>query len=132
MSRCIWCGKKTGDSIKIILNADGEEVYVCGEKCEKAVKDYLNKANQNVKYFFIGLVGFMIVGLALIVIETINKRAPNWGLLIMLLGMGATIAVFPYATPQTNEMFGIKKASAIGRFVGVAMIILGIVFFFVI
>jgi len=45
---------------------------------------------------------------------------------IMLAAMGATLAVFPFCTPETIEMAGVKGAIRLGRIVGAVLIIAGV------
>jgi hypothetical protein len=44
---------------------------------------------------------------------------------ILLAAMGVTIAVFPFCTPETIEMVGVKGAIRLGRIIGAVLIAIG-------
>jgi len=45
---------------------------------------------------------------------------------LMLVGIGATLLRYPFSTPETVQLFGIRRARRIARGVGLACILFGL------
>jgi len=134
MKGCIWCGKKSEDLNKIRIKTENwgtEDFYACSYECEKEARDYIDYAAKNIKFFLLGLFGFMFTGIILMAAATGKKISPSIGMLVMLGGIGLTITIFPFTTPQTNNKVGLKKGKLIGRIAGLTCICLGIILCFV-
>lgn len=45
---------------------------------------------------------------------------------LLFLSMGATIIVFPFVTPETNQLRGVKTGKLIGRLLGLVFVIVSL------
>ncbi|MEE3369900.1 MAG: hypothetical protein VX346_11200 [Planctomycetota bacterium] len=54
-----------------------------------------------------------------------------FGYLIMGVGMGAAIIKYPFVTPQTVQILGMKNGILLGRIIGTLLVLTGIVLFVV-
>ena len=137
MPKCIWCGKETNELTSVQVNAgmgDKETVKVCSDECGKSISDYTNYVYGHIGLFALGLILPFIAGITLCIISLSkhNNIFASIGVLVMLAGIGLTIFIFPFTTPQTNEKYGAKRAIKIGKALGIIVILLSILLFFLV
>lgn len=128
---CSWCGKKTSKikEIEIDFLKQKRKVKKCSDSCESQLRDYYKYAETHLKYFTIGIVIPIFIGIIVpVLFEGIygTNVAVMFSILIILVGVGATIVKYPFATGSTIVIFGAKRGIFIGRLIGIFMIILGI------
>ena len=110
MERCGYCGLVSGDLVDFHLVFEGfdEMVYGCDEDCLGRVIAYYVKAWRLRFGFWLGIgasvllcfMGVFVLGFAVM------------GLFLL----GVTMALFPFATPETVGALGVKKAVRWVRF----------------
>ena len=108
MSVCKYCGKKLIDS---------QEDY-CSKECEIEAKKYLKKVN---KYKLPFLIGTFVPALSM---PFFNK--PIY-IIMATIVIGLVILLFPFPTPETIGIFGIRKSQKVARYLGGFVIIFAIV-----
>src|SRR5512137_1884148 len=105
--RCLWCGKETGESYREITlpakrsGPPGESAIVCSEACEQSALETLQSVRKNGYLFLIGIVS----GLVLAVLGGFNRALRPAGVLVL----GLTVLLFPFVTPQTVKIFGLRR-----------------------
>jgi hypothetical protein len=124
--KCLWCGIKKEDLFEEEIKYKNQilKAYFCNKKHINETIKFIQFAEKHYWHFFIGIIVFFIVGLIIMLNGFINL-----GALIALAGLGLTIIIFPFATPQTNELLGLKRSIIIVRFLGIICILIGVVFF---
>jgi hypothetical protein len=124
VDKCIWCGKNGEGYKELTLKSEnlGEnKMLVCSDECEKKTTSYYQKVSRNLKFFVTGILLSVFIGIPL-------TFMPKIGLSIMCGGVALTVILFPFTTPQTNALLGIKKSTLLTRIIG--LIMLAIVLFF--
>jgi hypothetical protein len=125
--RCLWCGKKTGESPREITLpakrsvAPGESAIVCSEACEQFALETLQSVRKNGYLFLIGIVA----GLVLTVLGGFNRALRPAGVFVI----GLTVLLFPFVTPQTVKIFGLQKGMLLGRLIGIILVVMGVILF---
>ena len=115
--RCTYCFKRTGS----ILYKDR---YFCTEECRLKTVKYQECLERNTKRYLTGafapllllIPGFIFIDYMFIFI------------FLMLFIMGIVLIVYPFTTPQTIDMMGVKKSMRFARICGYGMILMGAVF----
>ena len=105
--RCTYCNSSEHS---IRTNSECRERY---ERFEKFSERYV--------YAFIALLLFSLVAFGILIFFT----DPLIAMGIMFAIMGVTIAVFPFCTPETFEMLGVKGTIRLGRVLGLIMVVVG-------
>jgi hypothetical protein len=125
--RCLWCGKETGESPREIIlpakqsSSRGESAIVCSDACEQSAMETLQSVRKNGYLFLIGIVS----GLVLAVLGGFNRALRPAGVLVL----GLTVLLFPFVTPQTVQIFGLRKGMMLGRLLGVILLVMGLTLF---
>ncbi|MHA1409111.1 MAG: hypothetical protein ACTSQY_02110 [Candidatus Odinarchaeia archaeon] len=124
MDKCIWCGeRKQLFEDNITIKGVQYSYFFCSkEHFEKTVKFLRYEASYAI-HFFVGLILTCGVGIPLSFFD------PWLGLLITFFGLGITIIIFPFATPQTKQLLGIKKSITVVRVLAISFFIIGITAF---
>jgi hypothetical protein len=126
--RCLWCGRETGAGPReITLPAKqsgprGESAIVCSAACEQSALEALQFVRKNGYLFFAGIVS----GLVLAVLGGFNRALRPAGVLVL----GLTVLLFPFVTPQTVKIFGLRKGMMLGRLLGIILLVMGGILFF--
>lgn len=131
--KCLWCGKvgKSADYKEIefkeaITNAPVELVMVCSDDCENQLVETEKSFKGKLKNFVIGLVVGMVFFMTGAVLAPVKES------LLSLMGgglvvMGVTFFLYPFVTPQTVGMMGMKNGFIVGRVAGALFVAGGIV-----
>jgi len=123
MEKCIWCNKKTDnlmtftETMKNILTGTTQETFnCCSDECIDKTRAFCHYANRNLSKFLIGFaISVALVPVALFVtafMEQMNSPYPV-GFAISVIGgllMLFLFILYPFATPQTVMLIGIKKS----------------------
>ena len=101
--KCDWCHRKSQDleTKQLTFKSGDEEVRVCGPDCETQLVDFYAYAESH------GGLGYLIMG----------------------AGMGIAIIKYPFTTPQTAQLMGMKNAIRLARIIGTLLVLTGIVLF---
>lgn len=130
--RCLWCGKANKENYREIVitikkaSPPQEEVVVCSKKCEKAVLNSFQFIEKNIHLFFSGVILGILLALSGLLAPIIGRKV----LLVSFTGMlllGMTFVIFPFVTPQTTKIFGLRNGMFLGRVTGIVFLLLGIV-----
>lgn len=125
--KCLWCGQSGKDHYKeiefkeAITDAPVETVMVCSDDCETALLETEKTFEGKLRNFIIGLVVGMVLVMSGGVLAVVDERL----LLVMsagLLVLGVTVYIYPFVTPQTVGMMGMKKGFLIGRIAGIGFV----------
>ena len=125
--KCDWCHRPSVDLEvrEVAFKSSVEEITICSQECEEQLVSFCMFAESRVWYFLAGLLLLPAIGGAVAVWrENIDNGA--LGYLIMGVGMGAVIFKYPFVTPQTVQMMGMKKGILLGRAIGVVLAVAGL------
>lgn len=114
--RCSYCGK--------LITED--KIYCSGE-CKSKYDEFEKYASKNLNGFIRIFVAGLITIFAGMSIVVMNSQI---GFIVMMTGVVAVIGnliIFPFATPETVKLLGIKKSILIVRSIGIAFLV-GILF----
>ncbi|PKM77454.1 MAG: hypothetical protein CVU90_07525 [Firmicutes bacterium HGW-Firmicutes-15] len=128
MPKCAYCHKDAMEKIPADYNIGLQEQYYCSEICKKELTDYINAAKKNGNLFIgltLGSILIMVIGNGLISALNFDEHYTFIVMFVALSVVGITIIKFPFCTPQTVRMVGIKKAKIVARILGLILIIIG-------
>jgi len=120
-TRCGWCHQET-DGDRTAEFDNGTVLVVCSAEHERELRDTHALLVTRVPLFFAGLFGGGAITVA-------GAVWPQFTLLLPagLIVFGLAIAFAPMVTPQTIEVFGFRRGLALGRGIGLAGILCGVV-----
>lgn len=104
----------------MIEKIDGMTCSFCSEACKEDCKKFLGFAKKYEKLFL------ALVIIPMIICTFASLVLGEWVVCLMLVILGATLTLFPFCTPQTIQLIGVKKSVLIGRILGIALIGWGI------
>jgi hypothetical protein len=125
--KCDWCHASSSEmQVKeVAFKSSTEEITICCQECEDRLVTFSRYVESHVWHFFAGLLLLPAIGGVLAVWrESIDNGA--LGYLVMGVGMGAAIIKYPFVTPQTVQLLGMKKGILLGRMTGALLVLAGI------
>lgn len=127
--QCGWCSKESPNlrPIQVRFRGEERELNVCSNDCESRLRHFLNYVESNFKLYVMGLLLAFLTG----IVVTFARLAVDYGalgVLITLAGSGAVLVKYPFVTPQTTALLGMKRAIKSGQILGYINIFLGIAF----
>ena len=134
--KCIWCGKKLEkDEIEKNLyytEIDWDESFrLCSKHCEEKFKAFMKDVEKNKNKFLIALFGSLIIYVIGIIVLSKVEIYSNFLAVGYFSLLGLIFIRYPYGTPETNKMIGIKNTIKIIRVTGVLLILGSIIFSFI-
>lgn len=132
--KCTWCSKTLSEEEKekkIHCGEIYENFNFCSEEHLKEFNCFLEDVNKNkIKFLLLILLGTIGIPVTAIIYAAISNNLIPWGMGAWGgIIVGGTLIRFPYCTPQTNQIFGVKKSINIARRIGWTFGVLGIVCF---
>jgi len=123
--KCAWCKEPSQEIILGEFTFRGTTFHAdfCSFDHVEETRRFLKFAETHFVHFFLGLIVPGILGIILVVINL-----SSLGVFTTLAGIGITSIIFPFATTQTNDLLGFKKAIILVRILGIIIIGLGILF----
>ncbi len=124
--KCIWTNQKSDDlkelSVTNLNTKKAETVYVLPE-FEQEFLEFYKFAE---KYANKSLVALMSLSFALVFVVILPKPIMPYFVSLVLVIIGILCYFFPFITPETVKMLGIKKSIIMARFLGVIIALFGI------
>ena len=110
---------------EVTFKSSVEEIAICCQECEDRLVAFCRYAESHVWHFFAGILLLPALGGVIAVWrESVDSGA--LGYLVMGVGMGAAIIKYPFVTPQTAKMLGMKKGILLARIIGTLLVLAGI------
>lgn len=137
-TRCLWCGKTCDENYREIVMAikfakpPQEKAIVCSEECGKKVLDTCKFVERTASLFLVGVVFGSI--LTVYGLFTPSEKSALPISILGIIGMtilGITFIVFPFVTPQTTKIFGLKRGMLLGRIGGFILLLLAMIIEFI-
>lgn len=127
MSKCVYCNKETENPQTVTAGKEKDTVICCSDECAEKTQKFYDFVDKSKIPFWIGIALSMALLFSGVFAELFTKSLKTLSILIALsfILLGVTAIVFPFATPQTFERFGIKKATLIARILGACIVVLG-------
>ncbi|MGE5370557.1 MAG: hypothetical protein ACM3QZ_01075 [Solirubrobacterales bacterium] len=131
MGKCAYCGSADVEN-KVKVNTwsgvgrQDVEFEYCSAACKQEIEAFSSYVNRNAAKFLTGI-GVLVMAMVLG-----GGLFPRFGLFIVggaSFLMGLLIVVFPFATPQTNRMMGIRNAVKTARVLGGMVSVMGLLAF---
>lgn len=131
---CLWCGRAEGDRTTIAVEAPGRIGGSGGEKSvtvhpehANAVRAYVAEVRESGRRFLGGIALFAIAGpLGSAGVILLSRPVGLLGMGLSVVGTGATLIRYPFATPETVRFIGIRTAKRVVRAVGAGVVLLGV------
>ncbi|WP_242857713.1 helix-turn-helix domain-containing protein [Beduini massiliensis] len=100
----------------------------CSSVCQNNYEAEMRLIQKNLKWFYLGIaVGVIVMLIGAFYPESLwQSRLVGAG----MFELGTIIVLFPYCTPQTYEMFGVKKTKMIGRIMGMITELIALAIYF--
>ena len=127
-TRCIYCHKKTDDlrTVEITQGKQVESVEICSDECEENTRKFTSYVEEHARHFLIGIFVFPFIGVG-IAFATATFDNGAIGTAIAFGGLGAAMIKFPFATPQTVKLIGLKRSISVIKWSGWGIVISGII-----
>ena len=125
--KCDWCHRSSVDLQvrEVTFKSSVEEITTCSQECVEHLVSFCRFAESRVWHFLAGILLVPAIGGGVAIWrENIDNGA--LGYLIMGAGMGGAIFKYPFVTPQTVQMMGMKKGILLGRAIGVVLALAGL------
>lgn len=109
--RCSYCGKLITED-KIYCSVE------CKSKYDEFEKYVSKRLNGFIRIFVAGLIT-IFAGMSIVVMNS------QIGFIVMMTGIVAVLGdliIFPFATPETVRLLGVKKSILIVRIIGIAFL----------
>lgn len=113
--KCYWCGEKISED------------NTCSEECRGKLTKYKERVEKNKIKFSLFLLGYFIIYMILLLVE--ESRGFPYIAFSWLFGiLGFILVIFPFATPQTIKLIGVRKSVILIRVMGICFMIIGACF----
>lgn len=130
---CDWCRSSTIEGSVVVNTWKGTrkedvELHYCTAHCRAEIINYSSFVNRNAKRFvwLIAVIVILNIALPLILSFVFIPAVPfTTAILISLLGL--VVYKYPIATPETNQMFGIKKSVRLVKRIGFSIILIPVI-----
>ncbi|MFQ6123136.1 MAG: hypothetical protein ACE5R6_00820 [Candidatus Heimdallarchaeota archaeon] len=123
--KCAWCKEPCQEVILGEFTFRGTTFHAdfCSLDHVEETRQFLKFAETHLLHFFFGLIVPGILGIILVA-----SNLSSLGVFTIFAGIGITSIIFPFATSQTNDLLGFRKAIILVRLLGIIIIGLGILF----
>jgi hypothetical protein len=106
-----------------------EQSFSIHAEHEDAFRRFVESVNQNARKMVVGLVAFLVVLMAVPIAVSLLE-APPWiadaGIGACIAAFGATLVRFPFATPETVQLMGVKRSIITVRVLACGMVAFGL------
>lgn len=126
--RSAWTGRRMAGLVSVRLpvvdrigRPAGEKEFWVEPRHEAELRRWVEYVNRNGRRFLALILGETVLGLAGAFLQPNWQRA-FWLVVACMVGLGATIFVYPFATPETNRMLGMRRARSLARASGVLVL----------
>lgn len=125
MVKCIYCNRKEKLLRPLTVGKEQTPVECCSEECAEKTRAFFAFFDRTKPLFFIGIGLSMALIFCSAVILTAVGLLPG-GILMgaAFAVLGITALLFPFATPQTFAIFGIRKTLWLTRGLGLFCILI--------
>ena len=115
--RCYWCGQKISKN------------NTCSERCGEKLTKYKERVEKNKIKFALFLLGYFIIYMVLLLVEAGSGGFPYISFSWLFGVLGIILFIFPFVTPQTIRIIGVRKSVILIRIIGTCLIVMGLVIF---
>ncbi len=113
--KCYWCGQKISED------------NTCSDECRGKLTKYKERVEKNKIKFAILLLGYFIIYMVLLLMEAGSARFPYTSFSWLFGVLGIILVIFPFVTPQTIKLIGVRKSVIFIRIIGICLIIVGLI-----
>ncbi|MBW9173631.1 hypothetical protein K2F43_20815 [Clostridium estertheticum] len=118
----VWSKKINIDDTQSV-DFKGEKFSVCSSECKRRYEETKVKQDNNRKKFLLLLITNFLIFLGICIINGV------YALLYLSESIGIKILIYPYTTPETVKLLGLKKSRKIAKTIAIAIMTLGIAFY---
>ena len=121
MKKCFYCNKEIETPQPMTI--EYETLICCSNECSNKTLAFYQFVKRTKLFFGLGLfIAFaLLLGSSFLLILT-NKQIGVTSFCFGYALIGLTVCVFPFATPQTVQMLGIRKVELLARIIGIIII----------
>lgn len=132
MDRCIYCHKEILTAHALPVGDKEDHLSCCSGECVQKAKDFLNYFNRMKRCFYMGVFLSMFLVFAGTVVAVLGYSQSLMTLCITggLVIQGISVFFFPFATSESYLLWGIKRTTKIVKFLGVVLILMGLLMTF--
>ena len=125
--RCAWTGKRAGELKEVWLTVPNrwggsphEERFLVSPEYESELRSYTQRLTR-----YGGLYVILVIASILAMI-TFAMLGSMTGGVVSLLGMGLILVAFPFATPETVQIEGVRTSVRHTRIAGAALVVVAV------
>lgn len=120
-SRCIWSGQRDAGTREVVLRPDPVHRPEAFAVCPAHEAEFLAFHERVFRRQYRFLAGMGVIVVAAIAAALIGEP---WAAAIALVFAGTVVFVYPFATPQTVALVGVRRSIALAR--GLALLTVGL------
>ncbi|MCA9521100.1 MAG: hypothetical protein KC609_09010 [Myxococcales bacterium] len=129
--KCLYCQKREmSNSLEVIEEEKGSgkqyQMFVCSPECETALRAFMSFAESKRWHFIGALLGWLILSGLGAILGSVVHRSFILVATLATAGFGVAVWMLPFVTPQTIELFGVKRGIVIGKIGGVVLAVVGL------
>ncbi len=140
--RCFWTGIRDSNVIEIEIPAldrfgrsEGTTTAYVLPEHERELRAFVDRVRRQ-GGLFLRTMAVLVLMLLASVIMAIVGVSPS-GLMTRAIGsvvvlIGVTIILFPFATPETISVFGVRRSIVVARYAGIAIAAVGALMWFIV
>lgn len=126
MDKCAYCHREMHELYPVSVGEDKEPLTCCCDDCSQKAIAFYRYFDRTKVLFYVGI-GISLVAQLVAPFFLLGSMktlgAVGTGASFSLLGL--IIVLFPFATPQTFAMLGIRGTLRLTRLIGIVMVLLG-------
>lgn len=131
--RCVWCnrpGVLKQVTVKI-TNRFGldriEQTLLVHPEHEQLVKEFSEFAVRNARRFLVILASLILAILPLeVVLLAANAQWALWGIALAVSGICMAVTLYPFPTPETVKLLGLRSAIRFARLAGLVFFLMSL------
>lgn len=123
MSKCMYCHQEMENLYPAAVGKDKTQITCCSEECVHKSEKFFSFFDHTKAYFIIMMIIAMVMLFAGVIVIILNKVIGSLLLSISFGLIGLDIVIFPFATPETFRLLGIKRTTILTRVIGAVVVV---------
>ncbi|MGH9457255.1 MAG: hypothetical protein ACRD2J_06390 [Thermoanaerobaculia bacterium] len=126
--RCLWCNEADGELVDVVVDVVVDAQLVRAHRAhEDDLVRFIERTTRSGWSFLGGIAVSLLLGVvAAALAATGQPRVAAATAAVATTVCGVVILRYPFATPETISLFGVKRSITMVRFCGVAILLLAV------
>lgn len=133
--RCLYCNKSSAaapltESTTKLTGFASSGYYYCSEACHEGILQFDKRVKENSARFLVLITVSALSFIPLLVLSFLSEYGSVFiplSCALPLICIGIVLIMYPFATPETNNWWGIRKSIKVVKRSGYALVLCGAV-----